>query len=143
MKSILFASVIAVSALTATSSADAKGCIKGAVVGGVVGLAVSGWLLAGELLARPLEAHGLDRVARRAVLRGQRARVLGFGVATQACFLVPLGAVAVMPAAVVGSTMLARDLLTRPESRADPAHDHLFAGPHWRGPAARRPDRTG
>ena len=37
MKSILFASVIAVSALTATSSADAKGCIKGAVVGGVAG----------------------------------------------------------------------------------------------------------
>ncbi|MDO3395557.1 EI24 domain-containing protein [Nocardioides sp. SOB44] len=85
--------------------------VVGAVVGGVVGLAVSGWLLAGELLARPLEARGLDRVARRAVLRGQRARVLGFGVATQACFLVPLGAVAVMPAAVVGSTMLARDLL--------------------------------
>lgn len=95
--------------------------VVGAVVGAVAGLAVSGWLLAGELLARPLEARGMDRVQRRDLLRGHRARVLGFGMATQACFLVPLGAVAVMPAAVVGATVLARDLLTRPTSPADPA----------------------
>ena len=35
MKSILLASAIAVSAIAATSPADAKGCIKVAVVGGV------------------------------------------------------------------------------------------------------------
>ena len=44
-------------------------------------------------------------------MRRHRARVLGFGVATQLCFLVPLGAVATMPAAVAGSTLLARSLL--------------------------------
>lgn len=88
--------------------------VVGAVVGLVLGVTVSGRLLAGELLSRPLEARGMDRVARAEVLRRDRATVLGFGVATQLCFLVPLGAVAVMPAAVAGATMLARDLLERP-----------------------------
>ena len=88
--------------------------VVGAVVGVVLGVLVSGWLLAGELLARPLEARGMDRAARAEVLRRDRGAVLGFGVATQLCFLVPLGAVAVMPAAVAGATMLARDLLDRP-----------------------------
>ena len=45
--------------------------------------------------------------------RGNRARVLGFGVATQLCFLIPGGAVAVMPAAVAGATSLARTMLER------------------------------
>ncbi len=88
--------------------------VVGAVVGVVLGVVVSGWLLAGELLSRPLEARGMDRAARAEVLRRDRGAVLGFGVATQLCFLVPLGAVAVMPAAVAGATMLARDLLDRP-----------------------------
>ena len=88
--------------------------VVGAVTGVVAGLAVSGRLLAGELLSRPLGARGLDRTARRELLRAHRGRVLGFGVATQACFLVPLGAVVMMPAAVVGSTMLARELLGEP-----------------------------
>lgn len=88
--------------------------VVGAVVGLVLGVTVSGRLLAAELLSRPLEARGMDRVARAEVLRRDRATVLGFGVATQLCFLVPLGAVAVMPAAVAGATMLARDLLERP-----------------------------
>ncbi len=88
--------------------------VVGAVVGVVLGVVVSGWLLAGELLSRPLEARGMDRAARAEVLRRDRSAVLGFGVATQLCFLVPLGAVAVMPAAVAGATMLARDLLDLP-----------------------------
>ncbi|MCM0621910.1 EI24 domain-containing protein [Nocardioides bruguierae] len=89
----------------------------GGVVGTVLGVLVSGWLLGSELLNRPLEARGVDRAARRELLRGHRAAVLGYGVATQVCFLVPFGGVAVMPAAVVGSTTLARDLLGDPRSR--------------------------
>lgn len=85
------------------------------VVGGVVStcLAVllTGWLLADELTSRAFTARGMTRTARREAMRGHRARVLGFGVATQLCFLVPLGAVATMPAAVAGSTVLARSLL--------------------------------
>ncbi|MFG6279723.1 EI24 domain-containing protein [Microbacterium sp. 5K110] len=79
--------------------------VVGGVLGFTVGLLLTGWLLADELTSRSLAARGLDRRARRAVLRENRARALGFGVATQLCFLIPLGAVAVMPAAVAGSTL--------------------------------------
>ena len=95
--------------------------VVGPLMGMVVGLLVSGRLLASELLARPLEARGLDRAARKALLRRNPGGMLGFGVATQACFLIPFGAIVVMPAAVVGATGLARDLL------ADPAQ--TFAQP--------------
>lgn len=88
----------------------------GPVVGVVLGLVVSGRLLATELVSRPLEARGMDRAGRKAVLGSHRGRVLGFGMATQACFLVPFGAILVMPAAVVGSTMLARDLLDQQQA---------------------------
>ena len=46
----------------------------------------------------------MPRAARRKLMRRHLPRVLGFGVSTQLCFLVPLGAVAMMPAAVAGST---------------------------------------
>ena len=51
------------------------------------------------------------------LLRGSRARELGFGIATQLVFLIPGGAIAVMPAAVVGATRLARDVFARAEQR--------------------------
>lgn len=85
--------------------------VIGTVLGSVAGLLVAGRLLAGELISRPLEARGMDRAAQSALLRGHGATVLGFGVAVQACFLIPLGGVLVMPAAVAGATMLARDVL--------------------------------
>lgn len=85
--------------------------VVGGVLGTVFGVTFTGWLVADELTSRALTARGIDRAARRALLRRRRARVLGFGVATQLCFLVPLGAVATMPAAVAGATLLARDLL--------------------------------
>jgi CysZ protein len=85
------------------------------VVGGVAStlfaVLFTGWLIADELSSRALTARGLDRRARKWLLRRGRGRVLGFGVATQLCFLVPLGAVATMPAAVAGATLLARSLL--------------------------------
>jgi CysZ protein len=83
--------------------------VVGPIAGTVVGVVLSGRLLAAELLTRPMEARGLTGPSRRAVLRGHGAEQLGFGVATQLCFLVPLGAVVVMPAAVAGATLLARE----------------------------------
>lgn len=83
----------------------------GTVVGAVLGFLLAARLLAGELVSRPLEARGLDREARKEVLAGHGSSVLGLGIATQAFFLIPLGAVLVMPAAVVGSTMLVREIL--------------------------------
>lgn len=85
------------------------------VVGGfasaVVAILSTGWLLADELSSRALIGRGIDAATRRRLLRRHRARALGFGVATQLCFMIPLGAVATMPAAVAGSTLLARGLL--------------------------------
>ncbi|MFC5730685.1 MULTISPECIES: EI24 domain-containing protein [Nocardioides] len=83
----------------------------GTVIGAVLGLVVSGRLLAGELVSRPLEARGMDRAARSALLRQHRGAMLGFGVCVQACFLIPLGGILVMPAAVAGATYLAREAL--------------------------------
>ena len=91
--------------------------LVGAIVGAVLGFVVSGRLLAGELVSRPLESRGLDRLARKELLRGHGPSVLGLGLATQAFFLIPFGAVVVMPAAVVGSTMLAREVLDAAEAR--------------------------
>lgn len=92
--------------------------LVGALLGAVLGLVVGGWLLARDLLGRPLEARGLDARGRADLARGQRGTVLGFGIAVQASFLVPLGAVLVMPAAVAGATMLARDLVAAgPQTR--------------------------
>ncbi|WP_295821497.1 EI24 domain-containing protein [uncultured Microbacterium sp.] len=91
----------------------------GGILGFLLGLLLTGWLLADELTSRALSARGLDRRSRRAVLRENRAGALGFGVATQLCFLLPLGAVAVMPAAVAGSTLWAHAALRETADAAD------------------------
>jgi len=80
----------------------------GPLIAGVGGMLITGRLVALELTARPLEARGLSRAQRATVLRTRNPRLIGFGVAVHLCFLVPLGAVAVMPAAVAGATILAR-----------------------------------
>ncbi|MFD4422134.1 EI24 domain-containing protein [Agromyces sp. NPDC058484] len=85
--------------------------VVGAVLAPTLGVVLSGRLLAMELSSRPFEARGIRSHARRAVLRGHRAQLLGFGVATQLCFMVPFGAIVTMPAAVAGSTLLARSAL--------------------------------
>ncbi|MFT4213350.1 MAG: hypothetical protein QM622_01035 [Microbacterium sp.] len=64
-----------------------------------------------EPTSRGLSARGLGSGERRMLRRRHRARTLGFGVATQLCFLVPFGAVVTMPAAVAGSTLLGHSLL--------------------------------
>jgi len=85
--------------------------VVGGVLSAIVGVTLTGWVVADELSSRGLIARGLSAVERKRLRRGHAARVLGFGVATQLCFLIPLGAVASMPAAVAGSTLLARSLL--------------------------------
>lgn len=77
----------------------------------VVGALGGGLLLSAELLGRPFDARAVPAVTQRALRKQDRARVLGFGVAAYLVFLLPLGAVVAMPAAVAGSTVLARRLL--------------------------------
>ena len=85
----------------------------GGFFGPIAGVVLTGRLLARELTGRAFDARDLSPTQRAALFSASRARVLGFGVATQLCFLIPGGAVAIMPAAVAGSTMLARDMLAR------------------------------
>ncbi|MEU4015052.1 EI24 domain-containing protein [Microbacterium sp. NPDC028030] len=105
----------------------------GGFLGPVAGVVLTGRLLARELTGRAFDARDLSPSDRAALFSGSRARVLGFGVATQLCFLIPGGAVAIMPAAVAGSTMLARDMLARTAITASPPSPHPVP-PHLDSP---------
>ncbi|WP_353808892.1 EI24 domain-containing protein [Agromyces sp. SYSU T00194] len=94
--------------------------VVGSVTAAVLGVVLSGRLLARELTGRAFDARGLRAAERRRMLRGHGARMLGFGVATQLLFLLPGGAVLTMPAAVAGSTLLARRVLDGSEASARP-----------------------
>ncbi|GAB3595410.1 EI24 domain-containing protein [Microbacterium tumbae] len=95
--------------------------VAGGLLASITGVLLTGRLLARELTGRAFDARGLSAFSRSELLGSGRARVLGFGVATQLCFLVPLGAIIAMPAAVAGSTLLARSLAERTASSARPA----------------------
>ena len=91
----------------------------GAALAAVVGFVLTSYALTRELTFAPLARRGFDGAARSRARRGRRARSFGFGVAVQLCYLVPLGAVVAMPAAVAGSAFLTRDLLAAPTSAGD------------------------
>lgn len=92
------------------------------LVGGILATAtnvlLSGRLVARELTGRAFDARGHTTYSRSELLGAGRARVIGFGVATQLCFLIPFGAIVTMPAAVAGSTILARALSDRAAAAA-------------------------
>ena len=73
--------------------------------------AVAGWLLAVELTGVPFQRRGHRLRHRREALRAHRPLALGFGVAVFLGFLIPLGAVLLMPAAVAGGALLSRHVL--------------------------------
>jgi len=83
----------------------------GQLLAPVAAFLVTSAALTRELTLSPFSRRGLDTAARRRLRRGRSARSFGFGVAVQLCYLVPLGAVITMPAAVAGATFLAHDLL--------------------------------
>ncbi|MBE1531352.1 EI24 domain-containing protein [Actinomadura algeriensis] len=77
----------------------------------VVAACVSGYFLAGELSSVALERREVLRKERFARMKANRPLVVGFGIATFVSFLVPLGAVLIMPAAVAGATLMVRERL--------------------------------
>lgn len=87
--------------------------VVGAVVATVTSVLLTGRLLARELTGRALNARDMTSYDRSRLFAAHRGRLLGFGAATQLCFMVPLGAVFIMPTAVAGATLLARDVLDR------------------------------
>jgi CysZ protein len=78
----------------------------------VLGGAIGGWLLAVELTGVPFQRRGQRLRHRRKALRAQLPLTLGFGVAVFLCFLLPLGAILLMPAAIAGATLLSRKVLS-------------------------------
>ena len=91
--------------------------VVGAVLAAILGAFVGGWFLVLELTGLAFDARGLTFRERRAALRSRRPLALGFGAAAYLLFLVPLGAVFVMPAAVAGSVLLTRRVLAEPSDR--------------------------
>jgi CysZ protein len=88
--------------------------VVGQTVVPVVGGAIGGWLLAVELTGVPFQRRGKRLRDRRAALKANRPLALGFGVAVFLSFLIPLGAVLLMPAAVAGAALLSRRSLGQP-----------------------------
>lgn len=94
--------VVGIVPVVGTAAATALGAVAGARV------------VADELASIPCDARGLTAGERRRLLRHSGWRVLGFGLSCYLVFLIPGGAIILMPAAVAGATLLTRDLLGEP-----------------------------
>jgi CysZ protein len=77
----------------------------------VIGVFVTGFFLTEELAAVALQRRGVGLRARLGLLRSRKTLAWGFGAPLGLAFLVPFVAVFLMPGAVAGATLLARDLL--------------------------------
>ncbi|MFJ8080940.1 EI24 domain-containing protein [Streptomyces sp. NPDC096205] len=92
--------------------------IAGQTVVPVVGFFVTGFFLTEELAAVAMQRRGVQLRDRLALLRSRKTLVWGFGTPLGLAFLVPFVAVFLMPGAVAGATLMARDLLGE-ETEAD------------------------
>ncbi|MDV9191969.1 EI24 domain-containing protein [Streptomyces sp. SR27] len=88
--------------------------VVGQTVVPAIGFCVSGFFLTEELTAVALQRRGVELKERLRLLRGRRMVALGFGVPLTLAFLVPFVAVLLMPGAVAGATLMARDLRGEP-----------------------------
>jgi CysZ protein len=92
----------------------------------VIGLLVTGFFLTEELAAVALQRRGVELRDRLALLRSRKTLIWGFGTPLAVSFLVPFVAVFLMPGAVAGATLLARDLMgeeTEEDGATAPAQD--------------------
>lgn len=76
----------------------------------VLGFFVTGFFLTQELTSVALQRRGVELRDRLALLRSRKTLIWGFGTPLGLAFLVPFVAVFLMPGAVAGATLLARDL---------------------------------
>ncbi|MFD5050735.1 EI24 domain-containing protein [Streptomyces tendae] len=113
--------------------------VVGQTVVPVVGFFVTGFFLTEELAAVALQRRGVELRERLALLRSRRMLVWGFGTPLGVSFLVPFVAVFLMPGAVAGATLLARELLG--EETRDGADDQSEDGPADPAVSPGRPPR--
>ncbi|MFF7605569.1 EI24 domain-containing protein [Streptomyces parvulus] len=93
----------------------------------VIGFFVTGFFLTEELTSVALQRRGVELRERLALLRSRKTLVWGFGTPLAVSFLVPFVAVFLMPGAVAGATLLARELLG--EETRDGRDDRTDGGP--------------
>lgn len=86
----------------------------GSVLGAVLGAFAGGRALALEMTAGAMDARGVSAADHRKLVGGQRAKTMGFGVATYLLLLVPVIAIVAMPVATVAGVLMARDLHGEP-----------------------------
>ncbi|MEV0554762.1 EI24 domain-containing protein [Streptomyces sp. NPDC050597] len=77
----------------------------------VIGFFVTGFFLTEELTAVALQRRGVVLRDRLTMLRSRKRLIWGFGTPLALAFLVPFVAVFLMPGAVAGATLMARDLM--------------------------------
>ncbi|KUF20075.1 EI24 domain-containing protein [Streptomyces silvensis] len=92
--------------------------VVGQTVIPVIGFFVTGFFLVEELTAVALARRGVRLRDRLALLRARKTLAWGFGAPLAVFFLVPFVAVFLMPGAVAGATLMARDLMG--EDTGDP-----------------------
>jgi CysZ protein len=78
----------------------------------LLGAGVAAWLLTVELTSVAFERRGFGLPNRLRLLWRHRAVALGFGGTVLLLFLLPFGAIIVMPGAVAGGSLLARRLVS-------------------------------
>ncbi|MFF6977274.1 EI24 domain-containing protein [Streptomyces sp. NPDC008343] len=77
----------------------------------VIGVFVTGFFLTEELTAVALQRRRVELRDRLTMLRSRKTLIWGFGAPLAAAFLVPFVAVFLMPGAVAGATLMARELM--------------------------------
>ncbi|MEU8702689.1 EI24 domain-containing protein [Streptomyces sp. NPDC048680] len=107
--------------------------VAGQTVVPLIGFCVTGYFLAEELTAVALQRRGMVLKDRLVLLRGRRLLILGFGVPLGLAFLVPFVAVFLMPGAVAGATLLARELVGQDDGADDDADDVAANGGEGEG----------
>ncbi|MFE4579557.1 EI24 domain-containing protein [Streptomyces chartreusis] len=85
--------------------------VVGQTVVPVLGVVVTGFFLTEELTAVALQRRRVELRDRLTVLRSRKTLIWGFGTPLAAAFLIPFVAVFLMPGAVAGATLMARELL--------------------------------
>lgn len=97
----------------------------------VLGFLVTGFFLTEELTAVALQRRRVELRDRLALLRARKTLVWGFGAPLAVAFVVPFVAVFLMPGAVAGATLMARDLLGEETGNAtDPDAENGAHGDH-------------
>ncbi|GAA3991108.1 EI24 domain-containing protein [Streptomyces sp. NBC_01352] len=95
--------------------------VVGQTVVPVIGFMVTGFFLTQELTSVALQRRRVELRDRLALLRTRKTLVWGFGTPLAVSFLIPFVAVFLMPGAVAGATLMARDLLAEETPHLSPS----------------------